>query len=125
MTNNLTSLTVETIAFSEFQNSYEEIKAYCLLTLSTINDPWSPSDIEQIKFVKDQEKNTKNFFQMLPILKTGHSIATKLAIVYLAAIVEAYTKDALMELTDRRMITTSNYYSSNNELKELENSTKS
>ena len=103
MTNNLTSLTVETIAFSEFQNSYEEIEAYCLLTLSTINDPWFPSDIEQIKFVKNQEKNTKNFFQMLPILKTGHSIATKLAIVYLAAIVEAYTKDALMELTDRRI----------------------
>ena len=103
MTNKLTSLVVETFAFSEFQNSYEEIKAYCLLTLSTISEPWSSSDIKQIKFAKDQEKNMKNFFQVLPILKTGHSIATKLTIVYLATIVEAYTKDALMELTDRRI----------------------
>ena len=103
MTNKINSCIVETFAFSAFRNSYEEIKCYCFLTQSTNSAPWSLDDIEQIKFVKDQEKKPAQFAQLLPIFKTGHSIAIKLSIVYLAAVVEAYAKDVLVELTDRRI----------------------
>ena len=96
MSHNRTTLVIETFAFSAFLKSYDEMSAYCFLTQSTINDPWSLADIDETKFAEGLNIIEAKFHQIISILKTARSIAKKLTVVYLAAIVEAYVKDALI-----------------------------
>jgi hypothetical protein len=90
MLNKRSEVLFETCSFSSFIDSWEEMSAFSTYTQSTDNDPW--------RYVDNVE-----YSKLIPLMKIAHSMSTKLTIVYLVAIAEAYFKDVLTELLDRRV----------------------
>jgi hypothetical protein len=94
------NLAVETRAFWAFQKSHDDLMAFYLLTQTPgLN---IGSAINSDNWVSNLELDESMMRSLVRIAGTGKSIAAKLAIVYLVAIMEAYVKDALLELLNRK-----------------------
>jgi hypothetical protein len=101
MTNTDNITWIETMAFLSFQKAHKDLSAFCVLTLSPSLNIWSTITQDDLEKLPEQNKSTISTFS--DIAKSGKSVAAKLVVVYLAAIVESYIKDVLTELTKKRV----------------------
>lgn len=88
--NNRSEIVYDTISFSAFMDSWDQMSIFSTVNFVTENDPYPPA-------LKAEHP------QMIPGLEIAHLMARKLTIFYLVSITEAYAKDALTELIDRRV----------------------
>jgi hypothetical protein len=96
---NMRVLIVETSAFGTFHNNYDDLNAFCLLTLSPMLNVWS--DITPENLSKLSRADRQIILSMANIAQTGKNIAANLAIVYLVTIMETYIRDAIHELLNQ------------------------
>src|SRR5215211_3027700 len=79
-----------TIAFWSMLESHGELRAFFFIT---------QADLEK----QFNESNNPDHRGLLEMWRRGSAVANKLGVVYLVAVMEAYMKDVLMELLDKRI----------------------
>jgi hypothetical protein len=90
-----------TSAFFTFCNNYDDLGAFCVLTLSPMLNVWSNITPENLSKLSRADRQT--ILSMANVAQTGKNIATNLAIVYLVTIMETYIKDAIHELLNQHI----------------------
>jgi hypothetical protein len=100
MTKSDNARVVETSAFFTFWHNYDDLSAFCALTLGPMN-VWSNITQENLSIFSRAERQA--ILPMADAAKTGKNIAANLAIVYLVTIMEAYVTDAVYELLNQRI----------------------